>query len=139
MPPLREPPAIPDVAAAVRRLRPEQSLFELTGGTHAAGAFAENGELLAFAEDVGRHNAVDKVVGQLGRAHGSRACLLALSSRVADELVLKAWRAGIPAVAGVSAPTSAAITTDRRANLALYAFCRGDRLTQYAPAPDYEY
>src|SRR5690606_8245683 len=97
--------ALPD------RLRAAQRLFERTGGLHAAGLFDADGELVCVREDVGRHNAVDKVVGWAARAGRLplRGHVLMVSGRVAFEIAQKALVAGIPVVAAVSAPSSLAV------------------------------
>jgi FdhD protein len=137
LPPVR-PGTTPELESHFARLAEAQELFRLTGGTHAAGIFDVDGSMLAFAEDVGRHNAVDKVIGAIAlnapNGHCSRSNCLIVSGRIAHELVVKAWRAGIPAIAGVSAPTSAAVSQARQAGMLLYGFCRGARATCYTPA-----
>ena len=114
-------------------LRAQQAVFSATGGLHAAGLFDTAGTALVVREDVGRHNAVDKVVGW---AHANRPVLtetvLAVSGRVSFEIVQKALAARIPIVAAVSAPSSLAIELARRADLTLAAFVRGRRLCVYA-------
>lgn len=112
-----------------------QGLFTSTGAVHAAAAFTPEGEVLLVREDVGRHNAVDKVVGHLvlaGRlpAHGLG---LFVSGRASFEMVHKAWSAGFAAIVSVSAPTALAVHAARRAGLVLAGFVRGDRLNVYAP------
>ncbi|MDB4974404.1 MAG: fdhD [Myxococcaceae bacterium] len=113
-----------------------QSLFARTGGAHAACAIGAAGELLAHAEDVGRHNAVDKVVGRLlyaGALSGARRPpLLAISSRASFEIVQKAAMAGFACVASVSAPSSLAVATAESAGLTLASFVREGRFTLYA-------
>jgi FdhD protein len=122
-------------------LRREQAVFARTGGVHAACALSAEGELLAHAEDVGRHNAVDKVVGRLllsGTLAGAvsngeaRPVLLAVSSRASFEIVQKAATAGFLGLASVSAPSSLAVATAEAAGLTLAAFVRDGRFTLYA-------
>ncbi len=116
------------------RLRAAQSIFERTGGLHAAGLFDREARLLASAEDVGRHNAVDKVIGArflAGRLPDSES-ILQVSGRVSYEIVQKAAAAGIPIVAAVSAPSSLAVTASDRLGITLAAFVRGDRMNLYA-------
>jgi FdhD protein len=115
------------VSALPARLRAEQRVFDETGGLHAAGIFARSGEQLALAEDVGRHNAVDKVVGRLlmdGRLPLSDA-ILVVSGRLAYEIVQKAFLAGIPFVTAVSAPSSLAVDLAVAAGITLAGFVRG--------------
>jgi len=112
-----------------------QGLFEKTGAVHAAAAFTPSGEIVLTREDVGRHNAVDKVVGRM-LLDGSLPAAgfgLFVSGRASFELVQKAWAAGFSALVAVSAPTSLAVRTARRANLLLAGFVRGDRLNVYSP------
>lgn len=131
-------PAILEQVAA--KLRDEQPLFRATGATHAAALFAEDGGLLAVREDVGRHNAVDKVLGwALMRNALPRACGLFLSGRTSLELVLKAARAGLPVLASVSAPTATAIEAARAIGLTLCGFVRGAEMTVFAQPDRIEY
>jgi FdhD protein len=127
-----------DVLATVtERVRHDQALFARTGAVHAAAAFTGDGEVVILREDVGRHNAVDKVVGRLlldGRLPAADLGLF-VSGRASFEMVAKAWAGGFPAVVAVSAPTALAVATARTAGLALAGFVRGDRMTVYAPAP----
>lgn len=126
------------VTAAMAALRRHQPTFEATGGTHAAALWDAAGGLIAAHEDVGRHNAVDKVVGALllARARGARPApaVLAMSGRGGFEIVQKAARAGVPVVACVSAPTTLAVAVARAAGVALCGFVRGDRMNVYAGA-----
>jgi FdhD protein len=125
------PDALPRLVPA---LRMAQVTFERTGGLHAAGLYRFDGTLIATAEDVGRHNAVDKIVGGrllLGDWPLSERLLL-VSGRVGFEIVQKAWLAGIPAVAAVSAPTSLAVELARDAGMTLLGFLRGEDYNVYA-------
>ena len=132
--PVIDPGVLPPLAG---RLREQQRLFESTGGLHAAGLFDTSGRLEILREDVGRHNAVDKVVGRElieGRLPLRRS-LLAVSGRAGYEVVQKAVAAGIPILAAVGAPSSLAVATAERFGMTLIGFLRDDRFNVYA-APE---
>lgn len=126
----------PAEPAVVRRLpdllREQQSVFDRTGGVHAAGLFTAQGVALVVREDVGRHNAVDKVTGArvLAGQPSAEACL-AVSGRAGFELVQKACTAGVGALVAVGAPTSLAVHLAREAGLRLYGFTSADRCVRY--------
>ena len=127
--PLHVLAAVPDAVLG------SQGLFTSTGAVHAAAAVAPDGTVLVLREDVGRHNAVDKVVGRMlldGRLPATGMALY-VSGRASFELVQKAWAGGFSTLVAVSAPTSLAVQTARRAGLRLLGFTRRDRLNVYSP------
>lgn len=124
--------ALSAVLAMGEQLQQAQQHFRPTGGTHAAALFDQQSELLSAAEDVGRHNALDKAIGHLLLADRLREARLAmLSGRCSFEMVQKAARAGIPVVASVSAPTELAVDLARRIGVTLVGFVRRETLTVY--------
>ena len=122
------------LASLPRRLRATQTVFDETGGLHAAGLFTPDGRLVELAEDVGRHNAVDKVVGRmlLREALPLSDYLMCVSGRTSFEIVQKVLLAGIPLVAAVSAPSSLAIDLAEASGVTLVGFVRGDSFNIYA-------
>src|SRR5439155_6891153 len=112
------------------RLRARQQVFEQTGGLHAAGLFTPDGRLVVLREDIGRHNAVDKVVGRalLDGLLPASGYVLAVSGRAGYEVVQKAVAAGIPVLAAVGAPSRLAVATARRFGLTPVDFLKPDRL-----------
>jgi FdhD protein len=132
--PTRFAPAM--LATLPGRLRDAQRVFSRTGGLHAAGLFTAGGELIAAREDVGRHNAVDKVVGWAlleGRLPLA-GCALLVSGRASFELAQKAVLAGVPLLAAVSAPSSLAVDLAEEAGLTLVGFLRGPSMNVYTGA-----
>ena len=115
------------------QLRESQTLFEETGGCHAAGVFNREGQLIFASEDIGRHNAVDKVIGHLLLNNQLRSAkYIVVSGRVSYEIVAKCFAAGIPNLAAVSSPSTLAVDYAKELGLSLFAFCRENRVTQYA-------
>lgn len=122
--------ALPDL------LRTNQTLFAATGGLHGAALFDRNGALLAVREDVGRHNAVDKLIGWalMQDLLPLNQHILLVSGRTSFEIMQKALAAGLPIVCGVSAPSSLAVALAQRFNMTLVGFLRGERYNVYAGA-----
>ena len=110
-----------------------QKSFQQSGGTHAAGAFTIDGQMICMKEDIGRHNAVDKVIGYLVNHNSlSKINCLTVSGRISYEIVHKAKIAGIPFLASVSAPSSLAVDYAKESGITLLAFCRNEKLTAYS-------
>ncbi len=124
----------PDVLiAAPDKLRSLQENFSVTGGIHGAGLFGFDGCLLALREDIGRHNAVDKVIGHAIREGLSAGdCWLLVTGRVSFEIMQKALAAGIPSVAAISAPSSLAVEFAEGSGQSLFGFLRPPRFNRYA-------
>jgi FdhD protein len=133
--PCATPLSPPAIAAALRAMPAHQALQQRTGATHAAAWCSLAGEVRLVREDVGRHNALDKLVGAMVEAGiDARDGFCCITSRASVEMVRKAVTAGITALIAVSAPTSRAVATARRAGLALAGFARRDDLVLYANA-----
>ncbi|MEL7155384.1 MAG: formate dehydrogenase accessory sulfurtransferase FdhD [Actinomycetota bacterium] len=116
-------------------LRADQGLFSATGAVHGAAAVDRSGAVVVTREDIGRHNAVDKVVGRLlldGRLPATELALV-VSGRGSFEMVQKAWAAGFTALVAVSAPSSLAVSTARRAGMTFLGFARGGEGNLYSP------
>jgi FdhD protein len=127
---LRVSPIVLRIVA--QQMRDRQDLFARTGGTHAAAIFSADGKIVAMAEDIGRHNALDKAVGKcLLKDRSLCGCGVMLSSRISLEMLAKSAQAGLEIVAGFSAPTSLAIEVAERCGITLCGFVRDDRATVY--------
>jgi FdhD protein len=114
-------------------LRSMQQIFQMTGGSHAAGIFDSSGKIVAFAEDLGRHSALDKAIGKcLLDKLPMKGCAAVLSGRVSLEMVTKAARAGLELITAVSAPSSFAIEAADRWNITLCGFVRPGKINVYA-------
>jgi len=121
------------IPALFETMRKSQADFSQSGGTHAAAAFSLSGEMIGIREDIGRHNAVDKLIGSLIRTGRlSDAVCMTVSGRLSYEIVNKATSAGIPILASVSAPSTMAVEHAQQNNMTLVAFCRDQRFTVYA-------
>ncbi len=141
---MRDCPALPagpllapsQLTALPQALRAGQGLFDATGGLHAAGLFDAGGTLLCLREDVGRHNAVDKLIGWalMQRRLPLHGCVLLVSGRASYEILQKSTVAGVPVVCAVSAPSHLAVELARRFGVTLVGFLRGERFNVYAGA-----
>ena len=130
-----ERPAPAAILRAFAAFPAQQLLNAETGAVHGAGWASLDGDLIETAEDVGRHNALDKLLGRRALAHALlEPGFVIVSSRASYELVRKCARLGIATLAAISAPTSLAVDVAERAGVDLYGFCRQDRVVRYAPA-----
>ena len=112
-----------------------QKVFDRTGSVHACAFYTSDGELISFAEDVGRHNALDKCMGKsVASGMAGNIFLIMLSSRISFEMIRKSFRTGAAVVAGVSAPTSAAVYAADQSGVTLIGFLRGERFNIYTHA-----
>lgn len=120
------------ISESVRHLNVLADTFRKTGGVHVAALFKQDGELVVLAEDVGRHNAVDKVIGaaSLSQQHLSE-CFLALSGRMTGDIVLKAARVGIPIVVSLAAAVDSGVEVAEKTGVTLAGFVRGNRMNVY--------
>lgn len=124
---------VEDIIEAVKILNLRSMLYRKTGGVHAAMLFDSNLNVAAFAEDVGRHNAVDKVFGAaLINGFSLSELFMVCSGRLSSEIVLKAIRVNLPLIASISAPTALGVILARRAKLTLIGFARGGRFNVYS-------
>jgi len=120
------------IADSVKRLNTLAQTFRKTGGVHIAALYSVNGKLFAYAEDVGRHNAVDKVIGVATlKKVDFKNCFLASSGRLTGDIVLKSARMGIPIVASIAAVISSGVETAQRTGTTLIGFVRGRRMSIY--------
>lgn len=116
-----------------KKMNKHQHDFQQSGGTHAAAAFDLEGNFLISKEDIGRHNAVDKVVGALLLTGNLKnAAIMTVSGRISYEIIIKCFKANIPFLAAVSAPSSLAVDYAKELGITLFAFCRNERATCYA-------
>jgi FdhD protein len=117
---------------AINQMNRKAQGFKDTGGLHDSGIFSAEGELLAFSEDVGRHNTVDKVIGEasLKRVDFSR-CFMVITGRVPGDMIYKAAKVGLPIVASVAAVLNSGVTSAEKAGIALVGFVRGKRMNVY--------
>ena len=121
------------VTGMFAEMKEKQSAYITGGGSHGAAIFNEHHQLLALREDIGRHNAVDKVIGALLNAGNlQQGRYMLVSGRVSYEIVVKCFAAGIPNLLAVSAPSSLAVDFCKELGIALYGFCREQRFTRYS-------
>lgn len=135
-PPIETTPAVSaeTLVKLPRKLMAAQQTFQRTGGLHACALFDLKGDLLLLREDIGRHNALDKLIGHrlLANRFPVRDCILLLSGRVSFEMTQKALAAGIAIIAAISAPSSLAVELARASNQTLIGFLRGETMNVYA-------
>jgi len=116
-----------------KKMQTNQPVFPITGSTHGAALFTKGGNLLTLKEDIGRHNALDKSIGDLITKNQLRqAKILFFSGRLSFEIIFKSFRAKISIIIAISAPSSLAIDYAKEFGITLYGFCRGDRFTRYS-------
>ncbi len=121
------------ILQGLEHMRKNQQVFSATGGCHAAAILDESGQITTIGEDIGRHNAVDKVIGSLLLSDELvDAATLLVSGRISYEIVIKCFRAKIPVLAAVSAPSSLAIDYAKELGITVFAFCRQTRLTRFS-------
>lgn len=121
-----------NTSGAVKILNSEASIFRRTGGTHAAALVDDNGRVVVFSEDIGRHNAVDKAIGKAAlKGESFERMLLASTGRITFEMVIKAATVGIPVIVSISAPTDKAVKTAAMLDLTLIGFARARRFNIY--------
>ena len=128
---------ISTIADLPNQLNKEQLLFKHTGGIHACGLFTSNGSLIDLKEDIGRHNALDKIIGnQIMQGHSFKQTIIVLSGRVGYEMAQKTAKAGIPILVAIGAPTSLAIDVAIQAGICLIGFVKNHSLNCYTH-PEY--
>ncbi|MDX2359354.1 MAG: formate dehydrogenase accessory sulfurtransferase FdhD [Crocinitomicaceae bacterium] len=124
---------IENVQQMFHKMNKVQRAFQQSGGSHAAAAFDMNGDMLSSKEDIGRHNAVDKVIGELILTERfSQPVAITVSGRISYEIIVKAFKARIPVLCAVSAPSTLAVDYAKELGITLLAFCREDRATCYS-------
>ncbi|MBP6456775.1 MAG: formate dehydrogenase accessory sulfurtransferase FdhD [Chitinophagaceae bacterium] len=122
-----------DILMMFEKMQTMQKTFHHSGGSHASAAFSKNGKMLALKEDIGRHNAVDKVIGNLINTQQLfDTNVLLVSGRLSYEIISKCYRAKIPILAAVSAPSSMAVRVAEDCGISLLAFCRNEKATVYS-------
>jgi len=121
------------ISVLLEKMRNEQMGFLQSGGSHAAAAFDENGEMLMVREDIGRHNAVDKVIGGLLNNNNlNKAKFIAVSGRISYEIVTKTFMAKISVLLAVSAPSSLSVDFAKELGVTIFGFCRAKKATRYS-------
>ncbi len=121
------------IEAMLMKMKAEQMEFYQSGGSHAAAAFDRSGDILIIREDIGRHNAVDKVIGGLlNDLKLNKTAFMVVSGRISYEIITKTFRAKIPVLLAVSAPSSLAVDFAKELGISVYAFCRNKKATRYS-------
>jgi FdhD protein len=122
-----------NISKLLALMKQQQNNFHLSGGSHAAALFNKKGELLAVREDIGRHNAVDKVIGKLLiESKLTKAQFITVSGRISYEIIAKVFRSRIPVLIAVSAPSSLAIDFAKEFGITIFGFCRNGKATKYS-------